>query len=68
MKWKCSTCNRVIKNPVIEVNVIVDHGHYFCVHCCVGSYKNGVYSLDIFPSPGKMIPDTILTYSNKFGG
>jgi len=57
--WTCETCGEEVKVPVEGVNVITSREYMFCVRCVEFDYVGGKPVVK-FPSPGKMIPETIL--------
>ena len=59
--WTCDTCKASTTAPVDGVNVIRQYDYWWCAHCVkVFKWEDGRPIVD-FPSPGMMIPSTIMT-------
>lgn len=59
----CPNCQRRIL-PVDGVNAIFDRGHWWCAMCVEVVAVNGKFVVN-FPSPGCLVPETIIQGENE---
>lgn len=64
MKLYCSDCQQWIR-PVEGVTALFDRGYWWCAKCCRIAYWSKGRAVIDFPSPGKLVPETIMR--NKSG-
>jgi len=60
VKYWCDLCNEWMI-PVEGVNCIKQADYYYCAKHTAFEYIDGKPFVTEFPSPGRMIPETILT-------
>jgi len=63
----CETCSEEVQNPVEGVNVHTERGYQWHTRCARIRFVDGSPVLDV-PSPGRMIPETIMRGDRNRGG
>jgi len=63
--WTCATCGNVVDEDQLPVECIMVDGEWWHGQCAAIIVVNNEYRFSERPSPGRMIPSTILTEADQ---